>query len=366
MLGGAQRVSVALATSARTAGWQVVVLVPGPGPFLDRLVAAGVEIEQLTASRALRRYGRSTSGWAAIAALPDLIGFWYRLYRRLRDLDLDVLHVNDHRGMILAALPARIAHTRVIWHVHALERSPVLTTVLRMLADAVIVPARTVIPKLRGIGLRGAPAVLATPLLRSDIGPEGVPSRQCVSAIGRLHPDKGIDVLIRAVAARREELACTRFVIAGGPQTGHETWGAELSMLAESLGVDSCFEFLGETEDVAAVLARSTAFVQPAREQTEILPQTIVEAMAAALPVIASDVGGMADLVDGTTGVLVPEADVDALADALVRVLADRDAAARMGEAGRVRALEKCNTDRFTASILRIWTEVAERRRSKP
>jgi glycosyltransferase involved in cell wall biosynthesis len=92
-------------------------------------------------------------------------------------------------------------------------------------------------------------------------------------------------------------------------------------------------------------VAAARCYVQPARERTEILPLAILEAMAVGTPVVATDVGGVRDLVrDGDTGLLVPPEDPAALAAALVRVLQDDDLADRLRTAAAALAGEQRHT----------------------
>lgn len=156
--------------------------------------------------------------------------------------------------------------------------------------------------------------------------------RPYVFAIGRHVPQKGFDVLLRAFAAAGHvghDLA-----IAGdGPEH------ASLRALADELGVASRVRWAGRVDHAEAVrwFAGASLFVLPSRHE----PMGIVnlEAMACGLPVIASRVGGVPELVrDGEEGLLVPAEDVAALAAALRRLCGEEALRRRLGEAGRARA----------------------------
>jgi glycosyltransferase involved in cell wall biosynthesis len=113
------------------------------------------------------------------------------------------------------------------------------------------------------------------------------------------------------------------------------------------LGLESVAQLSGPRRDVPDLLARSDVFALASRSEGG--PISILEAMAAGLPVVASDVGGVRELVaDGATGLLVPAGDPDALAAALQRLRADPELRRRLGAAGRERVAE-----RFTLSALR-------------
>ena len=106
------------------------------------------------------------------------------------------------------------------------------------------------------------------------------------------------------------------------------------------LQLDGHVVFTGARSDIADLMAMSNLFVLPTLD--DVLPTVVAEAMAAGLPVVASDVGGLPEMVvDGVTGLLVPPADEEALADACLELLTDRRKAHEMGLAGRDAAKER-------------------------
>ena len=151
-------------------------------------------------------------------------------------------------------------------------------------------------------------------------------------AVSRLEPQKGLDVAIRALARVRERHPDAVLVDLGlGSQRD------ELLALAEAEGVADAVFLAGSVGDVADWLHRAEVFVHPAR--WEGFGLALLEAMLAGLPVVASAVSSIPEIVgDGSTGVLVPPDDVPRLAEAIVSLLDDPDRARRYGEAGRTRA----------------------------
>jgi glycosyltransferase involved in cell wall biosynthesis len=110
----------------------------------------------------------------------------------------------------------------------------------------------------------------------------------------------------------------------------------------------------GERSDVPELLAESDVFVLSSR--SEGLPVSVLEAMAAELPVVATDVGGLAELVvDGETGILVPPGDEAALTEALGRVVEDRELRRRLGAAGRARAESSFDLSEFRRAHLELY-----------
>jgi len=161
--------------------------------------------------------------------------------------------------------------------------------------------------------------------------PHPLAAAPLVVTAARLHPDKGLDVLVDALVEVRRAVPGARVRVVGGAQEGFEDLPGELRAAAGRAGVGEALELVGFVDDPAALVAAARCYVQPARERTEILPLAILEAMAAGTPVVATDVGGVADVVrDGDTGLLVPPEDPAALAAAIVRVLRDDELAERL------------------------------------
>jgi glycosyltransferase involved in cell wall biosynthesis len=213
------------------------------------------------------------------------------------------------------------------------------------LAAAVRLPER----KLRVVpnGIDPAPfARAADPALRARLA--GSPDRPLVFTAARLSPQKGLDVLVSAAALVPEAL----FVVAGeGPER------AALEARAEALAVARRVRFLGARDDVPELLAVCDLFVLPSL--VEGLPLSVLEAMAAAKPVVATRIGGTVEaVVDGETGILVPPGDASALATAIRSLLADPVRARRTGEAGRDRLRARFTAHAMVGGVSAAYDEV--------
>jgi glycosyltransferase involved in cell wall biosynthesis len=140
---------------------------------------------------------------------------------------------------------------------------------------------------------------------------------------------KGLDVLVMAAAKIVARVPDARFVIVG---EGPERESALLQV--RQFGLENNFEFLGHRDDVPALLAEADLFVLPSR--SEAFPNAVIEAMAAGLPVVATHVGGIAELVQQErTGVLVPSEDPEALAGAVLNLMARPEFANALGRTAR-------------------------------
>ena len=160
--------------------------------------------------------------------------------------------------------------------------------------------------------------------------------------VSRMEPLKGHVVLLRALAELRDKAGWT-CRIAGGAQRSHEMRYMEsLRAEAAALGIADRVEFLGERSDIPQLLAASHIYCQP-NVEPDAFGLSLVEAMAAGLPVVTSAMGGAKEIVDESCGVLLPARDVARLALELSALLDDRARRERLGANGRVRARTLCD-----------------------
>lgn len=178
--------------------------------------------------------------------------------------------------------------------------------------------------------------------------PEDVP---VLVAVSRLVRQKGLDVMIEALALIRERHPETRLVVLGeGPLR------AELDALARARGVEDSVSLAGRVGDVAWWLRRADVFVHAAR--WEGFGLALLEAMLCAKAIVASNVSSLPEIVvDGETGCLVAPDDPVALAAAVGALLDDPGRAQAYGEAGRARALEEFSVARMTERTMLVYEE---------
>ncbi|MBV8094337.1 MAG: glycosyltransferase family 4 protein [Acetobacteraceae bacterium] len=178
----------------------------------------------------------------------------------------------------------------------------------------------------------------------------GVPKeRVVVTAVSRLVRHKGYPELVAAFQAALAAGADAELWVAGNRLATDR--GTDLARLFSESGLGERLRLLGYREDIPAVLAASDVFALPSH--FEGLPMSVIEAMLTGVPVIATDIRGPREQVlHGVTGVLVPPAQVDPLAHAIIELGADRELRARMGEAGRQRALIRYDEHRVIARTL--------------
>jgi glycosyltransferase involved in cell wall biosynthesis len=301
------------------------------GGFLtDELHASGVRVIALG-----RRARRSPRGWLSLL----------RLLRRER---IDVLHTHKFGSNVwgtvlgrLAGVPVLVAHEHSWageegWLRHVLDRHVIAryATVFLTVTDE---DARRMV-EIEGIApahirvLRNAVASrpeAPSEAIRAEFGVDH--GATVVGAVGRLSPVKRFDVLIEAAALLIVEHPDLRVVLIGDGEDE-----ARLRALVAERGLTSVVRFTGSRTDVPEVLAALDIAVNCSDHEGS--PLAVIEYMAAGLPVVATRVGGLPELVvDGESGFLVPPRDPVALASTLDRLIRDGDLRRRLGERARHR-----------------------------
>ncbi len=174
--------------------------------------------------------------------------------------------------------------------------------------------------------------------LHQEFGlPAGAP---LVAALSRVSPIKGLEYFLDAATTVAAKAPDARFLIVGEAEPHDAQYRRKLERYAERLGLGRRVVFTGLRLDVPQVLDEVAVSVLPSL--SEGLSNVLLESMASRVPVVATRVGGNSEAVDeGVTGFLVPPRDAAGLARAISRVLDDRDLAARLGQAGRARVVER-------------------------
>lgn len=264
--------------------------------------------------------------------------------------------VRVHVVQVYASRPHQPAARRVLlrWIERALDR---LTTRYVAVSEAFLrygVESRIFAPEKACVIHNAAelppPAAGARERLRAELGI--APDAPVVGTLGRFEPQKGLDTLLRAAARTLSTAPATRFVVVGdGPLRG------DLESLARELGIRDAVHFLGWRSDVSDVLSMMDLFCLASR--WEAFGIVLAEAMLAGLPVVATQVDGIPEVVeDGVTGRLVPADDERAIAARLAELVADGAKRRALGAAGRARAAERFSVERMVAAYERLFEEL--------
>ena len=375
-VGGAQETALAYCSHLDPARWDASI-VTGPerspeGDLFDEAARRGVPVTVLPSLR------RRIHPVGDLRALVQLV-------RHFRQERPDIVHTHSSKAGLVGRLAARIAGVPVVVHtVHGWSFHDGMSPAVHALAVAVErLAARWTWPLVvvaeidaeigvaSGIGQPDQYAVVRSAVdvnrLRSAAGsrataraalgiPEGVP---VVGAVTRLCRQKDPETLLRAARLTAELRPDSRLVVVGdGPLRG------EVERMLDELDLRAHVILLGRRSDVEALLPGFDVFVLSSR--WEGLPRVIVEAMAAGVPVVSTDVGGISEAVeDRVSGLLVPPGDHVALANALVQVLEDPVLSARLRAAATTR-VEEFDIATMTDRLDDLYSGLMDRGRSLP
>jgi glycosyltransferase involved in cell wall biosynthesis len=304
-----------------------------PGPLVEELRNAGAITQHI--------------GWKNGARDPA--GAW-RFWRYLRGHDFAIVH--QHFGARSVRLLAKAAsRSKLLVHLHARIDEPVSiedAPVAIRGADRIIAASRSIARQVAkfdpAIVYTGVPTSADTERVQRSARQPIVIGTAC-----RLIPLKGVLDLLRAFAALHSEFPGMRLEIAGsGPAQ------RDLERESERLGLTEHVRFLGWRRDIGAVMRTWNIFVLPSLDEG--LGIAVLDAMAEALPVVGTLVGGIPELIeDGGTGFLVPPCDPEALAGRLRCLIREPERRSAQGAAGRERVQSRFSADQMVAQIRAIY-----------
>lgn len=363
--GGSDRSLFDIATHLPGDRFSVAMILKTGDPLADEYRQRGIDVVELPLQSPrgnLRRY--------ALGFLPSLL----RVRAAIRRLGADVVHVNTLYN-IVGAVAARLAGRPLVWHVREiLPESKAVQLFLwlqRLLAARAVAISNAVAATMRvgpgrlrviynGIDLSEYADLPNPAEARRALGIER--HQPVVSTIGRIEPWKGQRVLVDAAPRIINTHPSARILVVGAPALKKPDYYANLLARCKETGIEDFITFTGPRCDIPAVLAASDVLVLPT-VTPEPFGRTVVEAMAARCPVVATAAGGpLETVVDGETGLLVPPDDPEALAEAVLALLDNPARARSMGEKGRQRAFEQFSLDRLVNDMAGLFEETAGRR----
>lgn len=348
---GGQEQLFSLMVGIRQRGYGVELAAPTGSPLASRAQEVGV----------------TTHGFTQRSEL-SLRAAW-RLARILGPGRVDVLHYNTPRPVLAGGLAAWISRVPILVasrRVNFPLRSRFSRVKYNCLLDRVVTVSGSIQRTLvqdgvrpervsviyEGVDLRSVDGQPSTSVLP-------VRSGLVVGVVAHLSPEKGHLTVLKAAARLRERFPDVTYVFVGGGERRQT-----LEERARALNVADRVLFTGFRTDSDAMMREFDVFCLASL--SEGLSSAILAAMARPLPVVATRVGGIPELVvDGSTGLLVPAGRPDKLAEALSKVLSSSSLRRRMREAGRRRVAENFTLDRKLDETERLYLELAKMRRPK-
>ena len=278
---------------------------------------------------------------------------------------IDVLHAHLPRAHLLAGLVARLTERPVLATIHGRQLTTLDLEVHRSVRSHLSVVCRPAYYQALGMGVNpsllslepnGVDSALFAPRprrsdgLRRELGLDaGVP---LVGVVGRLSSEKGPHVALRAAMLLHGRCPAARWVFVGDGELR-----ADLEQTRQRLGLEEVVHFVGVRDDMPALYNELDVLL--CSSHSEGMPLALMEAMASGLPVVASRVGGVPELVaHGESGWLTADGDHDDMAGRLAALLDDAAAARRMGAAGRRRATTLFGLDAAVAGVATLLERI--------
>jgi glycosyltransferase involved in cell wall biosynthesis len=343
-----------------------LVVLFADGPLALRLAEVGIESYILPLAPKVapsRNHNRDDIGRLQIKAIISNMAQVGRLAQFIRQHHINIVHTNSLQADIIGGFAARLARVPVLWNAQDRSKtdyqsSPAASTFrwlcgwipnyvvinsgatretlnLKPNPPGAAIPGRTYSRSLRQFVQDGMQHTLAALADRSD--QERVAR---VGMVGRLTPWQGQHVFLRAAALVRQRFPKTVFQIIGAATLDEQKYEAKLHALVATLDLSKNVELTGFRSDVPKLISDLDVLIH-ASTVAGPCGQVILEGMAAGKPVVATDGGGVSEIVvDGVTGFLVPIGDARAMAEAICRLLAAPEMAGQMGKRGFERACE--------------------------
>ncbi|MBE2899530.1 hypothetical protein DNK57_01630 [Methanothermobacter thermautotrophicus] len=368
-IGGPQVRVVSVAEKLLERGIETVVCAPSSSesPLEEYAMGHGLEFEGffMPGLRELRGLGDLIRNLIWILSIPVTV---LQMIMIIRRTGADVVHVNGVLNF-QAAVAGFICRRRVVWHLMSSLYPPLVIRVMmplvRFIADDIVVIAeglaRYYFPEGDGYTIIYEPVDLERfrPSLytdRRDSIRESLglsPSETIAVCIANINPVKGYEHLLRAVPSVLGSVKDFKLLVVGDIPESQRGYYSRLRELVDELGIGGAVTFLGRREDIPEILAASDIFVLPST--AEGTPISILEAMAMGKPIIATDVGAVAEQVtEGRNGFLVPPVSPDELADRIIRVSLDRDLLESMGKAS-LELVKRFSLEHCVEEHLRIY-----------
>ncbi|HCA48133.1 MAG TPA: hypothetical protein DEP45_12520 [Armatimonadetes bacterium] len=369
--GGAERVIQDLARGLAARGHEVmIVFLESTDEVVPELEALGIRCERLLPRRKLAK-----SAWADFTPSSILA------YRRLiADFRPEIIHSHVPRPTLWASLALRMLGRRppLVYTEHSIQEvyprwaAGIYRTFLPVTAGIVCVSdaARVSFSSrwsrypgpIRRIWNGIETGRIASVRSREDVhsGLCSAEETRVLCNVANLTRPKSQITLVEAMSLVPQDGLSSECWIAGSFEHEPQTVEAIRGAIAEH-NLEGAVKLLGRRRDVPDLLNAADIFVLSSRQEG--FPITILEAMAAGKPVIATDVGGCAEaVVDGETGLIVPPEDPQALAEAISALISDPERARSMGEAGHRRVEREFTVDRMVEQHLELYQSIIDAR----
>jgi glycosyltransferase involved in cell wall biosynthesis len=386
-LGGGEIALLGLVRHLDRTRFTPVVVLFSDGPLRQQLIDVGAEVYLVPLSPEVINTRKDSLGGKSLLKLKAVWTsgrFAVKLRKLIHEWRIDLVHTNSLKADIIGGVAARLARKPLLWHVRDRIQDdylpPLVARVFRRLAkwlpDCVIANSAATLQTLAlttnemtaaihsgvDFGSRVSVVVHDGTLERSTRHAANPDHAPVLGLVGRISPWKGQHIFIRAASQVRQRFPRARFQIIGAALFDEAEYEKFIRDQVTSMAMQDVIEFTGWRDDIPEVISKLDVLVH-ASVVGEPFGQVVIEGMAASKPVIATNGGGVPEIVrDGETGFLVPMGDADAMADAMARLLENPEMAAQMGEKGRQRVRDHFTIQSTARKVERLYDEVLRRR----
>lgn len=339
------------------------------GQLAESLRAQGLNVTVAKSGGSLSTVRRSSSALSVLPVLAKLAGIGRQLASFAKDFD--VIYANSQKAFTLSALASFVARKPLIWHLHDIlsdahfgkKQKKMQVFLANHCAKRVIVPSNATkqafidaggkpnLVQVIANGVSGAPDPRSKAQHRQDLG---LPNGPLIGVFSRLAPWKGQETVIRALV----QLTDVTGIFAGDALFGEAPYAEKLKALAKDLGVQNRVIFLGQRHDVPQLMQAMDVMVHPSID-AEPFGLTLVEAMLAGVPIVATDAGASAEILEnGRAGTLIPPSNALALAAAIANILANPDSFAEQIDYASRRATSHYSVAQMQTAIATLIAQV--------
>lgn len=373
---GAERVLLLILSRLNRSRFEAVLLCPSAGQLQKEARTLNVpcsSVDQLNA-RFTWRIG------ALIRYFSSFVSTMGQVRARVREQRPELIHANSVRaGLVISAATLGLG-IPIVWHVHDLLPQHPLSTCIRLFTlllppFRIVVVANVAAERFKGTLLREFPKRVDLAVIYNAVDVAKLNSRstsasirkelrlrnsdRLIGIVGNLSPVKGQLELIRAFANARKRIPNLALLVVGSALFNRgDGYQKLLAAEVRALGLDHCVRFLGQRNDVPAIMGALDLLVMNSR--SEAFPLVALEGMGAGVPLLATGVGGLPELITHEkNGWLVPLGDEEKLIDGIASLIERRDLSAQLATHARQHVTRNFPVHKFMTRIEAVYTQTA-------
>lgn len=359
------------------------VLLFSKGPLQPLLTDSAITTHLLEMDNEVLETRKESLGVNSIFKLKKIqlvVSQIWKVFNFIRENKIDIVHTNSLKSDVIAGISARLAGVPLIWHIRDRIDGEYLPAKVastfklsaKIIPDLVIANSYATLASLNDsqVKTNGHEIVVhdGTPLAKALLHRQMTKLKNghtTVGIIGRISPWKGQHIFLQAAQQINRQFPEVRFKIVGSALFDEQAYEKEIRQLATDLNLNEVVEFTGFKEDVAQVLDELDIVVH-ASTTGEPFGQVIIEAMSAGRPVVATNGGGVPEIVSNqSVGLLVPMNNADAMTEALKRLISDPNYALTLGEAGRQHVLQNFTIEKTARGIEQAYSKLTSTAKQK-